>query len=550
MPPRSQVLATGLLVLLGVAQAADDDPFFPKPSYFKKYFAQPVTQVELQLPVKLEDYLVDERLELSLKSYLELVMANNADISIERLSVVSSRNAITRAFGAFDPLATASFQSTRALSQSINATSGASTLNQLSQPFSMGVTQLLPTGTQYSIGFSDFKNSSNSTFATINPSYSSSLNIQFTQPLLRGRGSYLTKLPITIARSRLRGVEYNFEDQLSQSITNAELAYWAVVEARENVRVAEESLKLADTALKRAQRELELGASSPLDIFQPQQTFANSQLQLTQARFNLGLTEDALRRQIGADLSPRFRNTPIVLTEPVSAPVTSSMDREKLVETALSRRPDLKSARQSLDVDDLNIRQSTNALRPNLALTGQYATSGTGGNLYQRSDVFGGGSQVVSVIPGGITDALGQLFGFGLPTYGFGLTLSLPIKNHVAAANLSDAMVSKKLDALRVRTTEQNVRLQVLTAISNVESSKASVELAKVARDLAQKRVDAEQKKYELGIDQIFFVLAAQNDLTTAEASLVRETINYHRNQLALLRNVGTLLEERGIAVQ
>ena len=52
------------------------------------------------------------------------------------------------------------------------------------------------------------------------------------------------------------------------------------------------------------------------------------------------------------------------------------------------------------------------------------------------------------------------------------------------------------------------------------------------------------------GIDQIFFVLAAQNDLTTAEAALVRETINYHRNQLAVLRNLGTLLEERGIAVQ
>src|SRR5260370_8967986 len=246
MPPRSKALITGLLAVLGVVQAADDDPFFPKPSYFKKYFAQPVTQVELQLPVKLEDYRVDDRLELSLKGYLELVMANNADISIQRLSVVSNRNAITRAFGVFDPVASASFQSTRALSQSINATTAAQTLNQLSHPFSMGVSQVLPTGTQYNINFSDFKSSSNSTFATFNPAYSSSLNIQFSQPLLRGRGSYFAKLPITIARSRLRGAEYNFEDQLSQSIATAELAYWAVVEARENVRVAEESLKLAD----------------------------------------------------------------------------------------------------------------------------------------------------------------------------------------------------------------------------------------------------------------------------------------------------------------
>jgi outer membrane protein len=154
------------------------------------------------------------------------------------------------------------------------------------------------------------------------------------------------------------------------------------------------------------------------------------------------------------------------------------------------------------------------------------------------------------VLPGGVTDALGQMFGFGLPTYGFGLTLSLPLKNHVAAANLADATVSKKLDAYRLRSAEQGVRLQVLNAITNVENSRASVELAKTARDLAQKRVDAEGKKYELGIDTIFFLLTAQTDLTTAESQLVNQTINYRLSQLALLRALGTLLEERGIAVQ
>jgi len=302
--------------------------------------------------------------------------------------------------------------------------------------------------------------------------------------------------------------------------------------------------------LKRAQRELELGASSPLDIYQPEQQFAQAQLQLTQSRYALALAEDQLRRQMGADLDPKYRNMPIVLTEAVTAPEAGQLDREKLVEVAFSKRPDLKAVRQNLDVDDLNIKLTNNALRPNLALTGQYGASGTGGTQFLRSNVFGSTSQVTTVIPGGISDALGQLFGFGQPTYGFGLTLSLPVKNHAAAADYADALVSKKLDALRVRTAELNARLAVLTAVTNVENSRASVELAKVARDLVQKRVDAEQKKYELGTEVIFFVLSAQTDLTTAEGTLVRETINYRLNQLALLRQLGTLLDERGIAVQ
>src|SRR5260370_14327111 len=253
---------------------------------------------------------------------------------------------------------------------------------------------------------------------------------------------------------------------------------------------------------------------------------------------------------MGADLDPKYRNMPIVLTEAVTAPEMGQMDREKFVETAFTRRPDLKAARQNLDLDDLNIKLTNNALRPNLALTGQYGASGTVGPQFLRSNVCGSSSQVTTVIPGGISDALGQLFGFGQPTYGFGLSLSLPVKNHAAAADYADALVSKKLDALRVRTAELNARLAVLTAVTNVENSRASVELANAARDLVQKRVDAEQKKYELGSEVIFFVLSAQTDLTNAEGTLVRETINSRLNQRALLRQLCTLLDERGIAVQ
>jgi outer membrane protein len=544
-----------LLILPFSALAGDhpdgDNPYFPKPSYFRKNFASAPTQVSLEPPVQIEDYVVGGKLELSLKSYLALVMANNADISIQRLSVQLSRNTLAGSFGMFDPNATASFSATRTLSGSTNATAGASTLNQLTQPLNIGFSQLLPSGAFYNLTFSSTKFSSNSTFATLNPSFSTGLNASVTQPLLRGRGGYLTKIPIMLARSRLRGADYNLQDQLVQFVTTAELAYWAVVEARENVRVAEESLKLADTALKRAERELELGASSPLDIFQPQQSFANAQLVLAQAQFGQTTAEDALRRQMGADLDPKYRSMPLDLIESIEPSVPSApVNREEMVELALAHRQDLKAVRQTLDVDNLNIQSTNDQLRPNLSLSAQYGTSGTGGTLYQRSDVFGGGSQVVSVIPGGVGDALGQLFGFGLPSYGFGLTLQLPIRNRAATANLANATVNKKLDALRVRTTEENIRLQVLNAVTNVENSKASVALAKTARDLSVKRVDADKKKYELGAEVIFFVLQAQNDLTTAESALVRETINLRRNQLTLLQRVGTLLEERGIAVQ
>ena len=158
----------------------------------------------------------------------------------------------------------------------------------------------------------------------------------------------------------------------------------------------------------------------------------------------------------------------------------------------------------------------------------------------------------LAVVPvvGGIGDALGGVFGFSYPVYGFGLSLQFPIRDRRAAADLADAVVQKKMDALRRRTTEENIRLQVLNAINQVEGSQESIKLAKVARDLAQKRVDADQKRYELGTTTLFFVLASQNDLTIAESNLVNQTINFRRNQINILQRTGRLLEERGIVIQ
>jgi outer membrane protein TolC len=535
------------------AAQAEIAPLFPKPNYFRTTFNRQSPNVELKPPVRLADYAVANKLELSLRSYLDAVLANNTDISVQKLSVEVFRNSILRAFSVFDPFLTARFNATRTATPANDLLAGASSLNALSQPTNFQYTQTLSSGAQYNVGFSTLKSSTNSSFALFNPVLSANLNVNFSQPLLRNRGSFITKLPITIARSRLRSSEYGMQDQVLRLVSQAENAYWDVILARENVKVQEQALALADTSLKRAQRELELGAISSLDIYQPQAQYANYQIQLSQARYRLQQVEDVLRKQMGADLDPEIRKLPVVLTEPITPPADIAMDKESLVQKAISMRPDVKVARQNIDVDELNIKSAANGLKPDFRLTGQYGSAGRGGPFSQRQNVFqgdGSTSTIISTVPGGFSDALDQLFGFGYPVYGFGLVLNLPLRNRSAAADYADAVVSKRLDALRVRNVEQTVRLDVLNAISLVEGSKASIELAKIALDFAQKRVDAEQKKYDLGTSTLFFLLDAQTALNRAQSDLVNQSVNHRKNLTNLLRFTGELLPERGIAIQ
>ena len=527
-------------------------PWFPSASYFRWSFTPETPRAQLQPPIRLGDFVVDGKLELSLRAYLELVLANNTDIQIQKLTVEVPKNAITRAFAPFDPTLSSSFRSNRQRTPTQDALAGAATLQQLTQPYQLLVSQTLDTGTQYSVGFRSTRTSTNNTFATFNPAVSANLDFTFTQPLLRGRG-YVNKIPIVVARTRYRASQYTVEDQLLRLLEAAENAYWNVIEAREGLKVQDNALGLADQVLKRAQLELKLGSISPLEIYQPQQQYANAEVLLTQARYRLIQTEDQLRRQMGVDLDPDFRTLPLVLTETVLPPADErAMDKERFVESAYQRRPDLKSVLQNIEVDDLQIQQAKNNLLPNLSLSGNYSSFGRGGEFLEgTSSSVGGGPRIITrVTPVGFGDVLDQIFQFNNPTYGLQLTLTLPLRDRRAAADLADATVNKRLDYLRARNLEQQIRQEVLNAVTQVENSRASVKLAEVALDFAQKRVDAEQKRYDLGVTTIFFLIDAQNALTVAQSNLVTQSVQYRRNLLNLLRVTGQLLEERGVRIE
>ncbi len=514
-------------------------------AWFRTYFASNDTRVVLESPVRLRDHVIDGKLTLSLRAYLDLVVANNTDLAIQKLTLEVPKNAIQRAFGVFDPTLTSNFSATRATTPTTNQLQGALVLSTLNQPFNARYQQLLPTSTTVFSQLNWSKNSTNDTFALFNPAYQNTWQMGFIQPLLRNRGRYITKLPITIARAQYNQQTFNIIDQIQRLIQTAENIYWDVISARERLKVQEQALALADAALKRAQRELELGATSPLEIFQPQQNYATAEISLTQVKYQLSIAEDALRRQIAADLDPEVRKLPIVLTEDPKPEVEDvTPDSDTAIQTALSNRPDLKAARAVLDINDLQIQNALNTVKPLLNLQGSYQTFGRGGPGYIRQ------VNPPLFVPGGPGDAWSQMFGFDFNTFSFSLNLQLPLRDRAGAANLADATVNKRLNALRERSLEQQVRNEVLTAINNLENSKASVRLAQVALDYAQKRADADQKRYDLGVINIFFLLSAQNDLTTAQSNLVNQTVQYRRNALTLQQRLGTLLQSRGIVIQ
>jgi outer membrane protein TolC len=549
---RLRTLLAGIVLTAGAfAQTSS----FPKPNYFRQVFERTRTQVDLRDPVKLKDFVVDGKLELSLKNFLELVMANNTDIQVTFLSVETPKNNIISAFGVWDPNATANFSSTRSTTpatsptQSENASLG-STSKSLSQPLSLTYSQALDTGTSYQASFGGAKYSYNNSFSSYNPSITSNMSFSVTQNLIRNRSRYENRIPVMQAQSTYKRADYNLRASLLNWVNTAENAYWRVVSARENVRVQEKARETSKANLDFVQKQLDLGAVSPLSIFNPQGQLASADLALSQAKFALAQAEDALRHQIGIDLDPDLRKLPIELTEPVDISTTGmDLDPEREVQKALASNPSVRAAMQALDIDDLGIQSADVALLPQLTFTASYANAGQGG-IYTSSGstLLGGGPPLV--IPGGLGDALDQMLHLNNPTYMGSLKLTLPIRSRTASMNLANALVTKKTDALNLRNTEQNTRLNVLTAISTVNGAIDSLRLARIQEDLQHKNYDAEVEEYTLGTDINQNVVIALQSWVVAQSSVVTAQVNLRTSILNLYTQTGELLDERGIVVK
>jgi outer membrane protein len=541
--------AISIFALIPHAVRAQSAPF-PTSKWFQEVVKRPIPPAQLGGPEHLRDFIVDGKLRLSLDQAIQLALANNTSVRIDELTYRNSWYNVLAAYSPFDPQFNSSANATRGSSPQPSQLGGASVLSSLNQGVSLSLSQFLPTGTSVSVGSLTSRSSSNSSFNTFNPSWSSGLTFSLTQSLLRNRGLFVNRAPIVIAQRGLQMSRDNFESQVNSIIQQVVTDYWLVVLARESLVVDRKAVDQAQASYDHDKRSLELGALPPFDIYKSESELATRKVAVIQQEYALKQAEDTLRDAIGADLDPNVGALDITLVEQ-AAPTGElySLDIREAIERALAKRPELEAQRLQLDVDDINVKLAHNQMQPALTFNGSYQANGLGGNQFIFDNTVTP-PVLTSVIPGGLGDALSQISGFQFPTYSASLTLSLPIRNRAAEASVGTSEVNKKRDLFNQRATFQSIQLEARNAIHSLEQAKLSIGAAKIARDLTQKNLEAEQRKYDLGVDTIFFLLDAQAQLATADLTLVNAEVSYQLALTAVQHATGELLERYHVQIK
>jgi len=492
---------------------------------------------KLGSPENLRAYLVEGKLRLSLRDAVILTLENNSFVRIQETDVEFSKFNLLGAHAPFDPLITGSYNANNTTSPpggTFSTTGVPLATKSITRAAQINFSQTFETGTNVEAGLSSNRLSTNlgNSSTTLNPEVNSLLNLQFTQPLLRNGWLFANRAPLVIARRNLQQSRANFAAEVNNSILQAVQQYWAVVEAQGNLDVARSSMDAAEATYKRDKRALELGALPPLDIYRSESQVASRRVSVIESEYAVKQAEDALRMTIGADQDPYFEALDIELTEKAEPEgELRTVDAASALQLALTKRPEFDATRAALANDQTRIRLAHNHLLPELDLLGLYASNGLGG------------TQLVSPGQRTTSSSINQLFGFGYPTYEAQLSLSFPLKNRAAKAELGSALVSRGNDLYNERLLREQVMIDVRNAVHQLEQSKLSIVAGKEALDLAKKTMASEQRKYELGSGTIFLVLEAQTEVAAGEQSLLQAEVGYQLAIASVDRATGELLE-------
>lgn len=536
------------------------------------------------------------KLMLSLEDAISLALEDNLAIAVERYTPWLDQVNLLRAKSGvnglvpFDPMLTGGMN-LQATNTPINnplfagvVPTGANPTQALPLSYSQHIgntnvqyTQYFHTGSEFQAGLTTNRTSTNlGAFNLYNPFLQSTLTLQVTQPLLRGFGTLPnTRLIIEAKNSEKVGL-LQLSQQVMATVTQVANDYWELVYARENVKVEEASVHVSQTLYDDNKTRASIGTLSRLDVLTAQSQLASDKQALVQAQSVQLQDETILLNDITkSPLDAAFLGIEILPTTPISEPIEiENIKIQDAVKEAWEKRPELQQMELNLKNAGIEVKVTRNELLPSLNLFAEYVATGLGGVQTSTATTPTGeymaGLPVVdangnpipgyfeatalsttsqAVYPGGIGDTLSRMIRGKYPSFEVGINFTLPIRNRAAQADNAQALLNQRQQETQYRQEQNVIFVSVRNALIALQEDRASLAAATEARSLAVQTFEAEEEKYKLGASTSYDVVLRSRDVTTAQGTELRVSINLLEDELKLNQAIGRTLEVNNITL-
>ena len=469
-----------------------------------------------------------ETVRLGLFDCFVLALDNNIDISVSRQDPIINDWQIFAQKSIFDPEFGFNLmyndQKTPATAITRLST-GLTSLENEALSVGTSISGLLPTGTVYSLSYSDLKSEGSTTFFM--PEYDSRFGLRLEQPLLRNFwfDANLAQIRIAVFNKKISS------ETLRQSIINTldqvQSKYWDLVFTVKDLEVKKESLELAKTLLNDNKKRVEVGILPPIEITQSEAGVAAREEAVIIAQQEVSDRQNDLKVLLYMEPEDVMRLT----IEPTDIPELEDLELsvEKSLERARQYRPEYRKAKMAIDSEKINMKYQFNQRFPEVNFVGEYNLEGIENNY---------------------PNSLDSMAADDTREWMLGVEVTIPLGNRLRRSNYQISKLELKKRELDFRKIELDLVREIDNAIANIHTNKKRVKATVASRILAEEALNAETKRLEAGTSTSHDVLQFQDELSQARIKEIRATLDLRKSYFELYRVEGTVLEELEIRLE
>ncbi|HYA87441.1 MAG TPA: TolC family protein [Nitrospirota bacterium] len=391
----------------------------------------------------------------------------------------------------------------RAAQESLNA--GQGRVTQAASPYLPQVTA--------STGYSDSHALGGAFGETITKTYTTTLSVN---QVLYDFGK--TGNALDAARFGTQSAEKDIDRVVQEVVLNVKQAYYALLQAKKLVNVAQQSLMQTESHLKQAEAFFRAGSKPRYDVTRAEVDVNSAKLGLIHAENTVRLNTISLYNAMGLD---PIRDVEIedVLSQPTALP---SLDEAQAA--ALKNRPEMQKAEFDIQQAQSHIKSEQSNYLPTLSANGAYN--------WTHGNVQAGSFEGIPLV-GEIQDSWNAGVMLSMPLFEGGLT-----NGRVSEARANKHSIEAQRDKLR-----QSILLEVNQAYADLESAAARIAVMDSSLKSAQESLELAEGRYREGVGPSIEVTDARVADVKAETDYVQALYDYQLAAAKLAKAMGKGLE-------
>jgi outer membrane protein TolC len=284
--------------------------------------------------------------------------------------------------------------------------------------------------------------------------------------------------------------------------------YLGCLLADATLHTAQANVELSQALRKLAQQQKDAGTGTGIEVTRADVQLANDRQSLIRAGNDRTRATLTLLKAMGLKM-----DAPVTFSSQLEFKKVDSASSEALLEQARKARPEFKTQQQREDAARLNVTSVKDERLPSLSAEADYGT-------------------------------IGSNLAIAHPTYTMGVSLRVPIfDGGRREARIGENASKFRQEQLRTRDLNQQVELQVRTALESLRSAEAEVQAATEGQTLSESELAQARRRYEAGVATSVEVTDAQTRLQRARDNFIKALYDHNVARLDLATATGTIGE-------